>query len=363
MQGSPPAKYKVLRDELIRAIRSGEFTAGQRLPAERELAARFGVRHMTARQAVTDLVESELLDRRSRSGIYVHANSREKLSTTTLNLICYASDDSVTTQFLKFGTQCADGRGWRTRITRSREGYERPIARAVQAGEPSLVFLDLPSLSRPLRNAMIHSDGRAVMIGNRFDDHGVPSVMADDRLAMQMAISHLKEAGHTRVGLCMSNPAHPVVALQIEAWKEGFAAQASARELDARLVEVPVEEFHSGTEASYEAMLECLRSGRLDVTAFIFLDDGMALGGIAACRALGVPVPAGMSFVCTMDSDIMHYTDPGVTVIDVGIESHVRFGLDLVDAALTGELPKTDRLRLVQPRLVKRASVAPPAKA
>lgn len=358
MQDAPPAKYKVLRDELIRAIRSGEFAAGQRLPAERELAARFGVSHMTARQAVTDLVEFELLERRSRSGIYVHDNSQEKLSTTTLNLICFAGDDSTTTHFLKYGTQFAANRGWRTRITRSHEGYERPIVRAVQDGEPSIIFLDLPGLSKPLRNAMIQSNGRAVLFGNRFDDHGVPSVLADDGLAMHMAIDHLKAAGHTKVGLCTINANHPVVRVQIQAWRECFEGTATPEELDSRLIEISVEEFHGAAEATYEKMQTYLRGPGAELTAMICLEDAMVLGTVAACRSLGISVPGDMSFVCTMDSDIMIYGEPSITVIDVGIAKQVQYALELVDAALAGTLPEGERLRLVKPKLVERNSVS-----
>ena len=358
MQESPPAKYKVLRDELIRAVRSGEFKAGQRLPSERELAARFGVSHMTARQAVTDLVEFELLERRSRSGIYVHENSREKLSTKTLNLICYAGNDSTTTQFLKFGNQYAQKRGWRIRMTRSYDGYERPIVRSVQAGEPSLVFLDLPDLSKHMREAMIAANGRAIMIGNRMDSLGVPSVMADDRLAIRMAVAHLKEAGHEKIALIVNCCDHPVISVQIDEWKKCLAPKTSPSQLENLLIEFDQQDFQSGAEVGYEAITQYLQRPDAEATAILCLDDTIAMGAIAACRDRGLNVPEDMSFVCAKDSDIMQYLHPGVTVIDVGIENHVQLALELFDAALAGELPENDRLRLVQPKLVKRASVS-----
>jgi DNA-binding FadR family transcriptional regulator len=78
------AKYKIVRNALEASIRRGDFHTGERLPSERQLAAQFGVSHMTARHAVTDLVESELLERRPQSGIYVRPQTREKLSRLTL---------------------------------------------------------------------------------------------------------------------------------------------------------------------------------------------------------------------------------------------------------------------------------------
>jgi DNA-binding FadR family transcriptional regulator len=59
----------VLADRIMTAIALGEFTPGQRLPAERELAARLGVSRTTVRDALARVVTSGLLEvRRGRSG-------------------------------------------------------------------------------------------------------------------------------------------------------------------------------------------------------------------------------------------------------------------------------------------------------
>src|SRR5690349_11695944 len=51
------------------AIALGEFTPGQRLPAERDLAAQLGVSRTTVRDALARVVNSGLLEvRRGRSG-------------------------------------------------------------------------------------------------------------------------------------------------------------------------------------------------------------------------------------------------------------------------------------------------------
>lgn len=64
-----PAAGEVLADRIMTAIALGEFTPGQRLPAERELAARLGVSRTTVRDALARVVTSGLLEvRRGRSG-------------------------------------------------------------------------------------------------------------------------------------------------------------------------------------------------------------------------------------------------------------------------------------------------------
>ena len=59
-------------EELIRQkIESGDWPKGFRLPSESELMKTFNVSRATVRQAVSNLVQKEMLDRRHGSGTYV----------------------------------------------------------------------------------------------------------------------------------------------------------------------------------------------------------------------------------------------------------------------------------------------------
>lgn len=57
--------------QLQRAILAGEYPPGSRFPAERELAARYGVGRSTVREAVGRLAKSGLVETRPQSGTYV----------------------------------------------------------------------------------------------------------------------------------------------------------------------------------------------------------------------------------------------------------------------------------------------------
>lgn len=66
-----PLLADVVRDGLRRAIISGEFPAGSKLPNEDRLSERFAVSRATVREAVRGLVEDSYLDRRHGSGTFV----------------------------------------------------------------------------------------------------------------------------------------------------------------------------------------------------------------------------------------------------------------------------------------------------
>jgi GntR family transcriptional regulator len=70
--GSARLPSRRIADDLRTAMESGELTAGQKLPSERELAARYGTARNTAREAFRLLETAGLVDIEHGSGVFVH---------------------------------------------------------------------------------------------------------------------------------------------------------------------------------------------------------------------------------------------------------------------------------------------------
>ncbi|MFD6638371.1 GntR family transcriptional regulator [Micromonospora chalcea] len=72
---TPPRtpKYRQIADALRAEIESGALAQGDRLPAEADLAARFGTTHVTVRQAVRVLAEEGRVKARHGVGTFVTA--------------------------------------------------------------------------------------------------------------------------------------------------------------------------------------------------------------------------------------------------------------------------------------------------
>lgn len=69
-----PKRYQYVAAEIIKAIRAGTYSSGQRLPSERELAEQYGVSRPTVREAMIALDIQGLVEARHGSGIYVRAS-------------------------------------------------------------------------------------------------------------------------------------------------------------------------------------------------------------------------------------------------------------------------------------------------
>jgi DNA-binding FadR family transcriptional regulator len=67
----PRRLYRQIADQLAQLIANGEFPAGSRLPAERELAVSLGVSRASVREAIISLEMSGLVEVRVGTGIFV----------------------------------------------------------------------------------------------------------------------------------------------------------------------------------------------------------------------------------------------------------------------------------------------------
>lgn len=73
--------YIKIHNQIKRDVENHIYKVGDRIPAERQLAVKFGVSRMTLRQAIKTLEEEGILERRLGSGTYVASQKvQEKMS-------------------------------------------------------------------------------------------------------------------------------------------------------------------------------------------------------------------------------------------------------------------------------------------
>lgn len=360
MKNDTAIKHKTVRDALTEAIRRGDYKPGDRLPAERELAAQYGVSYMTARRAVTEMVEVDLLRRRAREGTFVRSQTGQRLATTTVHLVCPAFESSSISAFLRLGAQAAEGREWRTEVIRLYHAQTRPAIRAIESGDLVIVLPVGPELEGPLAEAMQKAAGRAVLLGNRLDNTGVPSVMADDAQGIRLAMEHLQNLGHSEIAVVSDHPSHSVDLVQLAAWKAASPANWSENHLKNRMIVVDTPRHECQSEYTFEAVKRYLAKDKGKTTALLCLIDEMALPALAACREMERTVPEKLSLIASGDSANMAFAHPSVTCIDIHMAEHIAQAMNILSETLEKRRVSSPLLRLVQPHLMLRESTAPP---
>ncbi len=357
MTNKLPAKHQVVRQALTEAIRRGDYKPGERLPAERELAEIHGVSYMTARRAVTEMVEVDLLRRRPREGTFVPPRSQQRLAARTVHLVCPVSGSSVIRSFTVEAAQIAEKRDWRTETIRIHPAQTRPAIRALESGDLMLILPAGPELDGPLADALEKAEGRAVIVGNRLDNRGVPSVMADDTEGIRLAMEHLHGFGHREIAVVTAHPDHNVDRVQIAAWKANSPKNWSADHFARRTILVDTPRHTERPDHVYRCVKDYLASDDGETTALICLIDEMSLPTLAACRDMGRPAPEKMSIIASGNSPMLAYSYPPMTCVDIHMAQHVQKAMNLLDNYLAGELKNEGLLQLIKPHLVVRQSV------
>ncbi|MCS7172363.1 MAG: GntR family transcriptional regulator [Armatimonadetes bacterium] len=101
-------RYQQIKEHLLQQIQSGKLRTGDRIPPEEELAERFGVSRMTARQAVMELVREGWLYRRQGVGTFVTQPPFERqlsrLTTLSEELEARGEGDRLRSRVLSWGT-------------------------------------------------------------------------------------------------------------------------------------------------------------------------------------------------------------------------------------------------------------------
>ena len=91
-RNSPVPRYHQLKEILRERIRSGEWKPGDLIPSERELSETYRISRMTARQAVTDLVNEGVFYREQGRGTFV---ARNKITQQLIHLTGFTEDISA----------------------------------------------------------------------------------------------------------------------------------------------------------------------------------------------------------------------------------------------------------------------------
>ena len=80
--------YIQIHDQIKSEIEQGIWKIGDRLPSERELAVKFNVSRMTLRQAIQNLADEGILERKIGSGTYVARKKvQEKMTGATSSYV------------------------------------------------------------------------------------------------------------------------------------------------------------------------------------------------------------------------------------------------------------------------------------
>jgi LacI family repressor for deo operon, udp, cdd, tsx, nupC, and nupG len=200
------------------------------------------------------------------------------------------------------------------------------------------------------RYRMLLDRGLPVVFVNGYVD-GLPApfISADDRVAMDIAVAHLAQLGHRRIGLAIG----PSRFMPSARKHEGFVtALGTHLGLSATAARSWIAETIFSVEGGAAATEQLLEQG---ATAVVCGSDMMAIGATRAARTVGLDVPRDVSVVGFDDSPLVAFLDPPLTTVRQPVVQMGGTAVAALADAISGD-PVASREYLFAPELVLRGS-------
>src|SRR5690625_396659 len=186
-----------------------------------------------------------------------------------------------------------------------------------------------------------------VLVNGYAEEVPAAFVACHDRAAGQLAVNHIAELGHTRIGFTSGPERYVPVRRKLTGYQSAMAAHGLGT---ADLVELSL----FGVEGGHAAASRLLERG---VSAMVCGSDLMALGAVRAARQRGLSVPGDFSVVGYDDSQLIAFTDPPLTTVRQPVQAMAMATVrTLCDEIAGHSVSHTEYL--FDPELVVRASTA-----
>ena len=197
-------------------------------------------------------------------------------------------------------------------------------------------------------------DVSMVLVNRSVDDDSIPAIVGDDHAGIGLAVRHLRELGHERIG----HVAGPEWVSTGRGRRDAFLDWMSTVGLEAERDLVEEAEWYQ-VEPGMTAALALL-SRHPDLTAIVAANDLLGLGCYRAVRSLGKVIGVDVSITGYNDMPLLDLMQPSMTAVRV---PYRRMGADAAStllALIAGEDVAPGRV-LLSPTIAIRSSTGPPA--
>lgn len=198
---------------------------------------------------------------------------------------------------------------------------------------------------------LLHQGVPIVLVNGFQADVHAPNLSQDDSVAVDLAVRHLYQLGHRRIGLALGPRRYTPVSRRIAAFER----------LSLELTDmVPLVECSQYTIEGGASAAHVLIDQR--ATGIVCGSDLMALGAIRSARLRGLRIPQDLSVVGSDDGLLAQFADPPLTTVRQDVAGMSAAAVRALLEEITGTPSPRNEL-LFPPELVVRASTAAPGQA
>ena len=351
--------YESLAARLRRSIHEGEYSPGQLIGSEYELARQQSISRMTVRRASELLINEGLLERRPGKGLYVRA---AQVGTRSVQVVAGNLRWEPCLQVSRGVQEAAKGLGIQVQLYDAHGDAELDleVVRRLPGG-PACGAVIVALHSKPFNEAVFGLKAKGfpfVLVDQRLHDIDVPSVMANNTAGGYMVGEALVQLGHRRIGF-VGNLVADTVRERLAGLRDaiGDAALAFDRSLIIDLPgdKDPLGDWSPQIERGVRELME--RPDR--PTAMFCSCDAVARSAYRALAGMGLRVPDDVSVVGFDDDPLAEWLTPALATVRQPFQAMGYAAIELLSRQLSDPNAVVEH-RVLPVELVRRGSMAAP---
>jgi LacI family transcriptional regulator len=293
---------------LLEEIEQGVWSPGDRIPSEKDIAARFGVAYMTARQAVSSLVADGVLERIGRKGTFVSSKKRAVEGKRYRFVLLIEGDGKPSLDpyylppLIEGFEQCIRAYGHDFALY----GYRSAILDRLLSKNDMICCVLFAEAEVLYSHLLLDGKYRVYAINRSAAGSRVPFVMPDNEGGALAATEHLLSLGHRRIGFIRGIPGNIDAAERRQGYLRAMA--------NFGLPPGPEDGDHFVEACGHEVAARMIASHN-PPTAILCASDLSAIGAMKAVVEAGLSVPADISVMGFGDFPVSSFLHPGLSTV------------------------------------------------
>jgi len=293
--------YQVMKTDLEKAISTGEFAPGSRVPSESELIAFYNVSSTTARRCLDELEQEGMLRRVRGKGTFVSdlANLLQHVQVAVLIRDLISLSHPFIVQALQSIEKITENTKIHLNVQRMPSGNDpdatgRTLVSALRHNRIKFAFV-LSNVPLPAIQSLVEAGVHCLGVNTRYEDDRIPHIAMDFELMMLKTLRSVARLGHQRIACLTQEPAMGSMGVLNSASFIPVAWQKARMEFPHLADEPQIFTLPYAADEHLPRLLEEAMRGPQPPTVFICSDELMGLEVVRHLRRLGFSVPVQVS--------------------------------------------------------------------
>jgi LacI family transcriptional regulator/LacI family repressor for deo operon, udp, cdd, tsx, nupC, and nupG len=139
------------------------------------------------------------------------------------------------------------------------------------------------------------------------------TVSVDDYSGARMAVQHLIDLGHRKIGYLGAGNRPRSNRVRLTAYRDALVSAGLPYDESIVKIAPPERKFHSDDVSDGQSMLRAVLPE--NISAVFCYNDMLAIGAMMACRSAGVAIPSQLSIVGFDDIELAQFVTPSLTTV------------------------------------------------